>query len=471
VLDQSGFKSYGRLVLAFDRKVNAADLTVTLSPTRPAQLSVSGVTQLDDLRIQVALSTYHLPIDYTAKVNGPSFSVDFPLSGLGNGSRVAFLTEATGNGDLDSWSLATGATSARDAGDRICQAEANAANLKGTFRALISADGSGGTYDAACQALGFSGTWASNCGQAQAIEDKAPFISMQGVPVVNGVSGIASGEWLTPVRYVAKGTVATPTTGLWFAWTGSDRFGRIGSSSNHCAGWQSSSGTDRAWMAVSLHEDLFDQTHSLACNEQYHLMCVQSGTGFFPQATLHVRSGKQIFFTSTEYPGVLEFPRPSDTTLKGLAAADKLCQSAAKELPNPEEFIAWLSDADNDAICRVLGLTGKRGTNNCGLGTLPASGPWVRSDGLLVAESASQLVSGILAAPILLDEKGAHLASARAWTGTDYDGKLWIGQHCSNWASDAATGSMGIASSIAFSWTRFTAPKCSNTARLICLRR
>jgi hypothetical protein len=65
----------------------------------------------------------------------------------------------------------------------------------------------------------------------------------------------------------------------------------------------------------------------------------------------------------------------------GLAAGDAICQARANAAGLTGTFVAWLSDDNNDAYCRVHNLTGKK-ASNCGQGSLPESaGPWVRTDG------------------------------------------------------------------------------------------
>jgi hypothetical protein len=65
----------------------------------------------------------------------------------------------------------------------------------------------------------------------------------------------------------------------------------------------------------------------------------------------------------------------------GLEAADAICQSRAEAGGLNGTFRAWLSDDDDDAYCRIHGLSGKK-AENCGQGSLPDfAGNWVRTDG------------------------------------------------------------------------------------------
>ena len=62
------------------------------------------------------------------------------------------------------------------------------------------------------------------------------------------------------------------------------------------------------------------------------------------------------------------------TGLTGLEAADAICNARAAAAGIDGTFAAWMSDDDDDAYCRVNGLTGKKSTN-CGLGVRPTGRP------------------------------------------------------------------------------------------------
>ena len=55
-------------------------------------------------------------------------------------------------------------------------------------------------------------------------------------------------------------------------------------------------------------------------------------------------------------------------------------------------FVAWLSDDNDDAYCRIHLLTGKKSAN-CGKAVLPVNaGPWLRTDGFPFADRIDKLV-------------------------------------------------------------------------------
>ncbi|MFT3922089.1 MAG: hypothetical protein QM778_06115 [Myxococcales bacterium] len=397
----TGFVAYGQLKLAFDRAVDAAALEVSLSPARPQDLAVLSVAQAGPTAVLVSLNQVHLPIDYVAKVSGPDFELDVSLNGLGNGSRVLFASQHTGNGDLRTWiPAAANAASGPAAGDIICQAEADAAGLEGTFRAFISSGTNGAKFDAACRALGLNARWADHCGLASAPVDEAPILDLGGLPVVNGASGIAKAQWLSTVHYKADGTPHAGNT----IWTGGDANGQAGGSD--CLGFTSSASSGQySWATASLSDYLPDDYYSFGCSTTRGLLCVQSGSGFFPKSTLHERTGKALFLTSTP------FPYPSSGSL--LDKADAFCQDAAQDAgyANHANFVAWLSDTGHEAPCRLVSTGGVRGTDKCGLGNWPSTGPWVRADGFVVANNIADLISGSIRVPLLLDAAGNYLSS------------------------------------------------------------
>ena len=137
----------------------------------------------------------------------------------------------------------------------------------------------------------------------------------------------------------------------------------------------------------------------------------------------------------------------------GLAAGDAICQALADagNLANPEGFVAWLSDEDDDAFCRVHGLTGKR-SDNCGLSELPPPvGPWVRTDGFPFAQTIDRLLhpSYEILSALRFDELGSEIVSGTITiqTGTDAvtggeDAPGSFSGHCNNWTD--GTSAFGV---------------------------
>ena len=175
---------------------------------------------------------------------------------------------------------------------------------------------------------------------------------------------------------------------------------------------------------------------------------------------------RQAFVTSAEGPPVFgDWPEASKG-LVGLQAADSICQNlaAAAFLPNHTGFVAWVSDSDDDAYCRVHNLTGKF-ESNCSQKALPsAAGPWMRTDGQPWAAAIDQLIgsNGVVYTPLNISELGTPIDTfERAYTASDPVGRL-NGDTCSDWQGTpveaAGTGPVYLTTQ---SWTNFGSAACN----------
>ena len=162
--------------------------------------------------------------------------------------------------------------------------------------------------------------------------------------------------------------------------------------------------------------------------------------------------------------------------LTGLAAADNVCAAAATAGGMPAgTYVAWMSDSNNDAYCRIHGLTGKK-VNNCGQASLPVSaGPWARKDGQPVAPTIDKLLAPTRATyrPANLNESGTAITTSgeKIYTGTDETGVYTAA--CNNWV-DATTsfrGTMGEIAGGGTAWTHAltTDPTCNTLGHLRCM--
>lgn len=116
-----------------------------------------------------------------------------------------------------------------------------------------------------------------------------------------------------------------------------------------------------------------------------------------------------VFLTSETWP----------PDMGGIMGAVGLCRQAAlkSDLYRGETFEPWLSDSQNGASSRVY----------------PGKGRYVRTDGVVVAESFEALLAGPLLAPIEVDEYGVTIGGG-VWTGTRPDGTAMTGtNHCNDW--------------------------------------
>ena len=163
----------------------------------------------------------------------------------------------------------------------------------------------------------------------------------------------------------------------------------------------------------------------------------------------------------------------------GLAWADSICTArAAAATPSalPGTYKAWLSDATDDAYCRIAGFSGKKSAN-CGQGALPtAGGPWIRlGDKRPFAPRIDKLAQGVTYYPSIYSEAGTAVPTTqKIWTGTDAAG-VYTGNSCSDWGSSSSSfkGSSGLAFGGSSTWTRDSIaandPACNATAALLCM--
>lgn len=149
-------------------------------------------------------------------------------------------------------------------------------------------------------------------------------------------------------------------------------------------------------------------------------------------------AAQRAFLTSTAGYGVLgEWADAGGNT--GLAAGDAICvaRATAANLPDPQTFVAWLSDSNDDAYCRLQGFGGKKSAN-CGQATLPTgAGPWQRSDGLPFMGVIDQIATTqAVYTPMNRDEFGHEVGSEALYTGTHADGTA-SARNCGDWKSNA----------------------------------
>jgi len=156
----------------------------------------------------------------------------------------------------------------------------------------------------------------------------------------------------------------------------------------------------------------------------------------------------------------------------GAAAGDAICQARAAAASLPGTYVAWLSDENNDAYCRLHGLGGTKAAN-CGQGSLPvAAGPWVRPDGVPFCPTIDQCLApnSIVYAPPAVNEYGVLEGMQIYFTDTATSGISASYGACSDWTSNGGSPVL-IGSTDSVKWTgSVLGAYCSNTdARLLCL--
>ena len=144
---------------------------------------------------------------------------------------------------------------------------------------------------------------------------------------------------------------------------------------------------------------------------------------------------------------------PEAGSATGLAAGDAICQVLAANagLHAPESFVAWLSDVSEDARDRITG-----------------NGPWVRLDGVVIAQDKSELTNtGLIQSTIHVTETHQY-ESARVFTGSSYLGYV-TSDHCINWTSGTIhEASYGDSGHSHVAWSHAGSQACSEQSRLYC---
>lgn len=390
----TSFTAYGVLELKLTTDVDAADIVACLTDTREVATAadspiVTHVSETASATYDLELSRYQLPVAYELAVAvGSPPVVRTTVLTPDEKSRVAFITTTKGPGDLTSWPNASSSDSLA-AADEVCTAEANAAGLAGTYTAFLSSH-SPNPVDAICRLRGGDGVLSAGCAIAPLSDEemRAPYLNLKGQPIVYGTADIEAGLWRLPIGYTSiEGS--SPQGAI--AWTGTTIFGVYAASD--CDGWSNVDAAARGNGAGSPGLAPPNNTYSLACDRTNSLLCFSAGKGH-PLVHDHERTGKRAFLVELE-PNL-------DVSLE---VADVACAEASGNTPS----IAWFSNEQDDALCRLAGLSGKL-ENNCGEATPPAvDGPWVRADGYLIAESLADL-SLSPAAPVILDFAGNYAA-------------------------------------------------------------
>lgn len=157
----------------------------------------------------------------------------------------------------------------------------------------------------------------------------------------------------------------------------------------------------------------------------------------------------------------------------GAAGADAVCRGLASAARLPGSFVAWISDTNGDAWCRVQGLSGRR-ASGCTGGAPTTAGPWIGMDGLPFAPVLEELSTGKTILPLRLDETVRAVAdTTRVFTATLADGTLnAVGSPpCGNWSSSFPPNSPmgGLVGSSDSYWTDYAGVDCAGTAAIACL--
>jgi hypothetical protein len=366
------------------------------------------------------------------------------LGAFGVMSNQVFLTSVTGNGNLGTWADGVGKTGLA-AGDAICQARSAAAGLTGNFIAWLSDEND----DAYCRILGFAGKKADNCGQTTFPADAGPWVRTDGFPFSTTVAELLDeGKVFVPV---ATDEFGQPFTVSQVYRTGTGNDGALEASEDGpCANW--TSGAEAAVIGGVSNYTTYAWSRRASNNcagDFAGLLCFETGAGAsLPNFAL---PGKKAFVTSTTGTGNLG-TWPGANGQSGIAAGDEICRSsaAAAGLQNAQSFKAWLSDANTNASARIA-----------------SDGPWVRLDGVVLAENLADLMDGELNTSMSLTETGVYV-SGFVRTGTTRNGEK-TSDTCNGWTdgSESFNGSTGRTYDRS-GWTASGHPPCNLGMYLYC---
>lgn len=160
-----------------------------------------------------------------------------------------------------------------------------------------------------------------------------------------------------------------------------------------------------------------------------------------PTPTLVV---KRVFVTSSTFDG----------NLVGCSGANTKCQIHADRVALGGTWTAWCQDDTTLAKDKIT----------------VTEGGYKRVDGVIIADSFANLISGNLQNSISADENGQYVASS-VWTGTQPN-PGYYSVTCLNWTAyqnlSYAWGSQGCSYSNNIQWTDCGWASCNNHAHIYC---
>jgi len=360
-----------------------------------------------------------------------------------------FVTSVTGNGDLSTWDNAN-ALSGLAAADAVCRARADIAFLDNPTQFVAWMSDS--SNDAYCRIHGLSGLRSANCGEPHLPIYAGGWVRIDGLPFTGNIGDLVEPAEASAVLYpVLLNEFGNRAEAYYF--TATDADGELsGSSTVTCSEWAAADSQMVACGSSTRTTWSWSFSGTSACSASRALLCFEMG--WVPTLPPYKNGGALAFVTSADWTGNLgSWPQAGGAT--GLAAGDAICQYLATDagLEAPGSFLAWLSNSTTDAIDRFS-----------------YDGPWIRVDGVKIADSRADLVDGELFSALNVKEDGKYLGNYGAWTGTSTSG-LGTGDHCDGWTSaDPATnGTRAVVNATGANWTEKNAMQCSDGGmRLYC---
>lgn len=157
------------------------------------------------------------------------------------GERIVFVTESTHTGNLGGL----------EGADAICQSEADAAGLSGTFMAWFS------------DSTHSPSTRFSRAG--------GPFVLVNGTVIATDWSDLTDGNLLAPISLTASGAELEG-----WAWTGTTAEGQLDPYESTCDAWQSTVYPFQGWFGTTTYTNMYwTYNDGISCSVSASLYCFQ----------------------------------------------------------------------------------------------------------------------------------------------------------------------------------------------------
>ncbi len=290
--------------------------------------------------------------------------------------NTAFATSETFTGDFGGLSGA----------DATCQQIADDAELPGTYVAWLS--------DNTISAIARVG-------------DARGWVRPDGKPFVDTADDLASGEIFHPLRIDESGSdlAGSEPAGVW---TGTLADGTAGA--DRCAEWSSAEeGDDGVAGRMSAATVTWTDDEAEDCDSEHRLYCL--GVDREARVEPAQASGRVAFVTEEPYT-----PQSGQ-----LDAADELCDQEADAAGLGGTFKALLA-VESDAMADRFDTGGD---------------PWIRPDGVVIAETASDLFfAEYWDAALNVSADGQTYLDGEAWSGAETPAQTGSTDTCGNWGQE-----------------------------------
>jgi hypothetical protein len=356
--------------------------TATATPTATATATATSTRTATPTVTATATKTATPTATATATSTATPTATETPTATATPVFNKVFVTSSTFNGDLGGQSGA----------DAECASLASGAGLSGTFKAWLSTS----TLNAK-----------DKLGAARG------FIRTDGQPFADQVSDIIAGKILHPIDLDENGA----GIGTEDVWTGTLKAGTAAALT--CSNWTSNSNSVQGEEGVVFDGPLLWTDiggGGTFCNNALPLYCFD---------TSHVTP-----LTVTKTPGRIAFvSKGSLNNTSGIAGADSICGTEGAAASLPGTFQALLSTSATPAAMRS------------GFNFSIGSEPYVRPDGIEIAEAPTMATGATLDSGIWQNADGTYKASAgAAWTGSSTPSASTTTAHtCDDWTSNSSS--------------------------------